>query len=269
MHMNGTAIEPKTDFVEPRRNNYFYGQMMGVHQFEMQAHYYMAMHRRMNRLILGYGVACGLDVKKSDTKYPGIVVTSGFAIDKIGRDIIVPEQTMPLPVPGDLLPPPSAAPEGVRQEKGHKHEEQEIVVVHVVLCYHECKSDPAPILAGDCEGATSCAPGAIRERYRLELRKGKATPPSIADGRFPDVIEDGTLDYNRLVQWVTDGCPAYPDDDPCIPLANICLRVEDDGYCFDERDININTRPIVYTNDLLFDLLMAQLMDSPRYRRGK
>jgi len=268
MHINSTA-EQKTDFVEPRRNNYFYGQMMGVHQFEMQTHYHMAMHRRINRLILGYGVACGLDVKKSDTKYPGIVVTSGFAIDKIGWDLIVPEQTMPIPVPGDVLPPPpAAAPESVKQEKEYKHKEHDVEFVHVVLCYYECKSDPAPILAGDCEGTVSCAPGAIRERYRVELRRGKAAPPSIADGRFPDVIEDGNLDYNRLVQWVTEGCPAYPDD-PCIPLANICLRVEDDRYCFDERDININVRPIVYTNDLLFDLLMALLIDSPRYRRGK
>jgi hypothetical protein len=256
-----TNFETKSDLKEPERNNYFYGQMLDVHQFELQARYHIDMHRRINRLGLGYGVVCGLNVLKPDPGRPEVVVTRGFAIDKWGRDIVVPERSIPLAVPGDLLTKPC------KQDVEQSGKEE--MFVRVVLCYHECKGDPMPVLASECQSAVTCVPGSIRERYCLDLRKGKADPPSLFDEcRFPDVISEGILDYKALAMWVTRGCPESASD-PCIPLANISLHDQEGEWVFDEGDIDITIRPIVYTNDLLFDLLMSMLVDSPKHRRGK
>ena len=54
--------------------------------------------------------------------------------------------------------------------------------------------------------------------------------------------------------------PDYPKD-PCIPPP-ISTVVHDDKCRFEEEGIDIAVRPIVYTNDLPFDLLMALLTEN-------
>lgn len=284
MKHNGSTTTQRTDLREPVRNRYFYGKMMDVNSFELQTDYFLAMQRLLNRYVTGYGVVCGLDVLEGDEEN-SVVVTRGMAIDKWGRVIVVPGQTRPITIPEHLLPTAprpteeneEAAKERRRQqpqqqqqwrEPYHDDDEDENCV-HLVLCYYECESDPTPVLTSDCESWGACEPGAIRERYYLEFRKGEVRPPHISiDNRFPDVIRDGRLDYEELVRWVTASCPDYPKD-PCIPLANIHLVVHDDRCHFEEEGIDITVRPIVYTNDLLFDLLMALLTENVSYRRGK
>ena len=38
------------------------------------------------------------------------------------------------------------------------------------LLHHECPTDPAPALVTDCDTRIECKPGAIEERFRLEVR---------------------------------------------------------------------------------------------------
>jgi hypothetical protein len=47
-------------------------------------------------------------------------------------------------------------------------------------------------------------------------------------------------------------------EDCCIPLANVLLRDTGQGW---EPEIDINCRPIVYTNRLLYDLLISLLKE--------
>ena len=46
----------------PARNNYFYGKMMDVCHFEMEQKYFNRKRWLLNRMGLGYGVVCGLNV---------------------------------------------------------------------------------------------------------------------------------------------------------------------------------------------------------------
>ena len=64
----------------------------------------------------------------------------------------------------------------------------------------------------------------------------------------------GRLNYKQLAEFVTSSCAPVPCD-PCIVLANIRLPKSGDACCAD--DIDISVRPIVYTNDLLFELLLG------------
>ena len=271
----------KSGLATPVRNRYFYGKLLDVYHFELETDYFNQKRWLHNRVILGWGVVCGLDVKigsQEDTIY----VTPGVAIDGWGREIIVPEDSHPI----SLLPGSHGRPQRSQTHAGENEQAQESSQqqenntkqkspspnhefdVHVVLCYHECESDPVPVRAGDCETADPCAPGAVREQYAIYIREGHLDPPDYSECDIPHVISGGGLDYDALVKWVTSGCPelAY---DPCVPLANIHVVVEDEGRHCHPDEIDITVRPIVYSNELLYQLLLALLVEPRGYRRGR
>lgn len=247
-----------TDLQTPVRNHYFYGKLLDVYHFELETNYTNAKRWLLNRLVGRPGVACGLDVKRGHEP-DEIVVTPGLAIDKWGREIIVPTESRPQKIPSHLVPTPEGANRQVEQYKQETAEP----VVQVLLCYHECESDPAPILAGDCSSVEICAAGTIRERYKIEFREGPADPISV-ECVFPDVVTGRRLNYDLLATWVTQGCPEFPED-PCIPLANIRVSRRDRHAC-DVVDIDITIRPIVLTNDVLYQIILSLLIETPRGR---
>lgn len=260
----------------PVRNNYFYGKLLDVYHFRLEADYLNGKRWLLNRLVSGYGVACGLDIRLVE-EGRAFVITPGLAIDKWGRETVVPEDSAPQALPKAVLEEEAAGRRyGGKQPHQHQHHEPQQQpgqegeterFAHIVLCYHECESDPTPVLAGECGSEELCAPGSIRERYRIEIRPGQAPPVAIWDCRIPDVIQRGELDYGTLARWVTQHCPDLPDD-PCIPLANLRVITDDEPHCHEE-DIDITIRPICYTNDLLFYLLMSMITETPAFRLSK
>ncbi|MEJ2750246.1 MAG: hypothetical protein P8183_20410 [Anaerolineae bacterium] len=247
--------EQLTDIKEPVRPNYYHGMMVTDYTFNQLTNYFNSKRWLLNRHIIGYGVVCGLDVIQSQGT--AVCVTPGLAIDKAGRELIVPKTTQPLTIPQDLPPLPD------------EECEEDEYYLHLVICYEECLADPAPVLAGDCQVDPDCLPGAVRERYRLEFRPGKAEKLSLEVGEImPDVIRNNRINYDELELWVTQGCPQMPEN-TCIPLANICLTHNDNENRYETEDtgIDVTIRPIVYTNDVLFLLLLSQMADNPRHRR--
>jgi hypothetical protein len=115
------------------------------------------------------------------------------------------------------------------------------------------------VLAGDCSTSVPCAPGTIREQYRIDFVPGCLKRPNV-ECRFPDILEGGEIDYGALARWVTEGCPAPPRN-PCVPLANLRLDCRDDGCSI--HDVEIEIRPIVLGNDLLLDVL-SRLVEEER-----
>ena len=240
----------------PVRNRYFYGKLLDVYHFQLETDYLNAKRYLLNRLVSGFGVVCGLDVLcEPDERH--IVVTPGVAIDKWGREIIVPERTPPIPIPEYLLGQRGGRQGDSRPQKGYprgdEREDDDEGVFRVMLCYHECESDPTPVLGGDCGTVEECAAGSIRERYRITFKEGPAKPVRL-HCRIPDLFRGDKLDYEALAKHVSEGCPEPPAD-PCIPLAN--LRPGGDG-CDPER-IDITVRPIVYSNDLLLEIILSML----------
>jgi hypothetical protein len=237
----------------PERPNYFLGKLLQVHDFELAAGYMNGKRHLLNRLVSGYGVICGLDVRPGpDERH--IIVTAGVAIDKWGREIIVPEDTRPIEIPAHLIPKQN----GYQQDQYKKNNgDDDEGAVRVMLCYHECEADPTPVLGGDCGTVQECAPGTIRERYCITFKEG-AAPPIHMECRVPDLFRGDRIDYEALVKHVSEGCP-QPSADPCIPLAN--LRLGGDGHGCDPDRIDIAIRPIVYTNDLLFEIILSLLAE--------
>jgi hypothetical protein len=228
------------------RNRYFYGKLLDVFHFEMEQEYFNSKRWLLNRRIIGYGVVCGLDVVFTEN-CKGVIVQPGFAIDRCGHEIIVPKSSAQIPFPD--LPPPK---QSQTQEQGQyeRPDRCEDEYFHIVLCYHECESGPVPVMTSECDTASPCASGSIREQYEVHLRPGVAPERKKT---ILDVIDRGRLNHSALVEYVTRACPPMPKD-CCIPLANIRLVHTDKGW--DPR-IDITIRPIVVSNWMLFDLIRA------------
>ncbi|MGB9180942.1 MAG: hypothetical protein WCB68_17045 [Pyrinomonadaceae bacterium] len=266
----------RTDVKTPMRNHYFYGMLLDVYHFELETSYLNAKRWLLNRLVTGYGVVCGLDVKPGPES-DQIIVTAGVAIDRWGREIIVPKDTDPITIPSEFIPAPAGPDYEQHGEEGYaqqhqdykepyvrtakhgypKKEEEEDTWVRALLCYHECEGDPVPVMAGDCHSAEPCAAGTIREKYKIIFKEGRAKPVDIVC-RIPDFVPREHMDYRAIVRWVTDGCSDLPMN-PCIPIANI--RVSGGGHACDEENIDIYIRPIVYSNDLLYEILLSILTE--------
>jgi hypothetical protein len=287
----------------PERNRYFHGQMLYDRNFRLETDYHNQKRWLINRLVIGWGVVCGLGVRCEGDE-PAIIVEPGMALDRCGREIVVAEEVGPLAVPRRLLRPPEGGgygeeepgygepeqPAGYKRDKGDEGEgyrsegkdrgqygqgsyggeyggddrrPRRRHGVHLVLCYHECTAEPTPVLAGDCRDEEPCQPGLIRERYALEFRPG-CLPLRQPKLRIPDVISpDGRVDYEELVKEVSRPCPC--PEDPCVPLANLHFDLEDSGRCH-PRKIELSVRPIVYTNHLLAQLILSAVTDEPSYR---
>jgi hypothetical protein len=191
--------------------------------------------------------------------HEAVRVRPGLAIDRCGREIVVPARSQPVPLPEKPEYDQQQSASGFQgrkesrryygQQEHRRYQHCQEPYAHVVLCYHECESDPVPAMAGDCGAAALCASGSIREQYRIEVKPGFAPERT---RNFPtNIIDDGEIDYDSLVDYVMNGCRRLPNE-CCVPLANIELRREGDRWVpIPDNSI----RPIVYTNRLLFYLI--------------
>lgn len=226
-----------------KRNIFYYGKLMDAYHFALETDYLNAKRWLLNRLVGGTGVVCGLDVHACGKNE--ISITPGLAIDKWGREILVTEKT-PVVIPDDVV---KKAMNGVNQQSRHQE-----CCVQVLICYHECPADPSPVLTSECGCEPSCAPGAIRERFRIEFKPGCA-PPIRVECPFPMAVSPGMIDYKGLAEWVTRARPCFDlAKDPCIPLANIPVDKDKCACHCASEEIDISIRPIVFYNRLLFNL---------------
>ena len=232
------------------RNRYYFGKLLDVVHFDIEQEYFNYKRWLINRRVLGYGVVCGLNVVlQGDT---AVAVTSGFAIDRWGREIIVPGQTNDFNLPTLMAPKPEQPP-------AECHDED--LWYHLVICYYECGGSPEPALGDEC-GTEICVPSLTQERYKLDWRKGKAPEPP-HDECLTDLIMGDRINRRGIAMHISQRCPRPPCD-PCIELANVKLaRNPDVGG----PDVDISVRPIVYTNDLLYELFAS--MSSGRNNNGR
>jgi hypothetical protein len=243
---NGSGLET------PIRNHYFYGQLLGVHNFELETGYSILHRRLRNRLELGFGVVCGLPV---DVSHDGrkVAVGPGVAIDKAGREIVVALRTRWIPIPTDVI---DEARDRADDYGGHP-------CVQVVICYQECRGDPAVVHAGECGMPDPCAPSTTREQYRIEFRSRCAERPRPSCS-IADLVAGGGFSHDALAHWVTYDrrCTRVPSD-TCIALAN--LRPADgDDHC-DPGEVDIGVRPVAASNVVLTELILA-LLERQSYR---
>ncbi|MFI0607079.1 MAG: hypothetical protein ACH37Z_04190 [Anaerolineae bacterium] len=265
------------------RNNYFHGKLMDAYHFQMETDYHNAKRWLLNRMNLGWGVACGLNVLPVDGVKHSIRVTAGMAIDAWGREIIVPGDTNPIRIPRDVIAAASrgvsgmglrGSPESAEHKRHVDHSAAE-AWVHVGLEYHECLQDPMPVLAGEC-GSAGCEAGTMREWYKLVFIDSPSPRMMDFHCKIPDLLSSRDVKENAIIDWVTEQCPELPPDS-YVPLANIRVRTgqqqhhdgQDDSHheCRHD-DIDIHIRPVAFTGALLYNMFLDQV-EGWRKRTGR
>jgi len=249
-------------FTRPR---YFYGQLLDVRHFESEQNYFRRKLHLLNQIVSGFGVVCGLDVKPGPDDH-SVIVEPGVALDKCGREIVVPCRSKKVPIESmPPVPPQTPKPTDPRQYEQSGDHCDDDTWVHLVICYSECQTDPEPTFSGGCDSQSNgCSHGAVREMYELKIVPGRV-PPIIVDCTIPNLIKGNKVDYCALAQWVSEPCDQF--NDCCITLANV-RRPPSDGV-LDQNDIDICVRPIVFSLDLLWELVLGLTHETSSRRSAK
>ena len=263
MHRSDSTMWDSNDLAAFSLPRYYYGQRLDVRHFEAEQNYVRGKLWMLNQLVHGYGVICGLDVQLGDDR-KSVVVMPGVALNKQGREIVVPSRSQKRAIPpiAKQQPPPEQTDQG-QQPKPNECRDDECV--QILVCFHTCDTDPEPVMSGGCDTAEKCVPGSVREGYKIVVREGKA-PPVRFDCTVPDLLIGNRINYPALARWISQPCPCVGND-PCIPLANV-RRPQPDGL-LEATDIDITIRPVVYTLDLLFQLILALTGETQNRRSGK
>lgn len=230
----------------PRRNRYFYGKLLDVPHMQMEQDYGKLKRWMMNRLSVGTGVLCGLDVTVKDGK---ICVAGGVAIDSFGREIIVPATYCidPWKLPDECGNPVKELDRNARH------------LIQLRVCYRECLSDNSPVQVSDCNSACACEAGTTIESFQFQIVEGAPERPTT------DVCDLMHLDAKELAE-ITD-IPAFIRQRLCAQLPHPCLGDKDccvllavivllpDGVIGEVRSCAVRT--VLYSNAMLFEMILC------------
>ena len=227
----------------PRRNNYFFGQLLDELKLNREQDYFTNMERLVNRLALGSGVLCGLEISFSaDGKL--CCLSPGVAIDPLGRVIIVPEQT-------------SFDPRQIGDCSGRVTDTVPVersAIVSVNLCYRECYADYSQYTPQDCDTHDHSAPETVIERFCVQvsldrtenrvdqrIKKSLSTTAASATAHGRDLCEAVSRQWDGVTE------PA------CVPLGTIELA---EGGNFGKVE-SCSSRTMIYSSTQLLDMILV------------
>ena len=232
------------------RNNYYFGKLMTVRDFFDEQCYFNEKRWLINRMILGWGVVCGLDVVPNTGNLKQVIVKPGMAIDCCGREILVcGEETV------DLVPQESECHKLKAQQKtGNK-------TLLVCLEFFDCKTEHVHLPPVTCEKKEKVEFARIRDSFiirPIELERETPKRTSFCP-RTDDEKEKSLHDYicDRLRDF--GECPKCPAR-PCVILAEV--TVDSEGNIVHPID-QCSRRKFVYNNPLLYDLIDCFHADLP------
>lgn len=209
--------------VAHERLRYFTGRHMTARDFRDEQEYHRTHRLLHNRMLHGWGVVCGLDVRPHPTEQcrsKFVKVDCGLALDCCGHEIAVPKETVPPEIPWDKLP---------RADGGNDE-------WYLLLClqYEETRIDSMPVLYNE----QNCDPqrrehSRVREGYTFEwhwiqksqlpdyqwkTRGGSCPDPGNGEPCIEDDCED-TGGNGPCKCCLDPQCPPHH----CVPLALICI----------------------------------------------
>ncbi len=132
------------------RNQYFYGKLLTVRDFQNEQSYHIKKQRLINKHIHGEGVVCGLMVEAVVGDNSKVKIKSGIALDCCGREIIVPEDvTVDIP--------------SIKAKKSN--------VYWITISYNECGKEQVAAATEANSCSEECCFSRIKEKYKIEILK--------------------------------------------------------------------------------------------------
>lgn len=234
MNGNGSTL------AAPEHVNFFYGLLLDEERLKKEELYLNQKRWMLNRLVLGTGVVCGLNVTIDPHDSSMVIVQPGIALDPLGHEIVVPDAT-------------TINPFQLTDDTGSASGTAEAGVIEICLAYAETLADPVPVLVADCDHPGKCACSTVREGFHLLVRQADLNPPlaqSCSLGTFP-LPANGAL--QAILSGRLGGGCATPPADPCVRLARVTINNDNTIQTPD----TIAGRPLVYGNSLLYELLLC------------
>jgi hypothetical protein len=158
---------------------------MSARDFSDADAYHRSMRHLHNRVLHGWGVACGLEVTLHPNHECGVAVQCGLAIDCCGREIVVPHAVAQR-IPWDTV-----------------HDKEHVLVL--CLEYREVHTEKVPVLySNEACSSASYEDGRVRESYALHWHAVKES------------------DLEKYGWHLPTGCPPGSDQKPCGDSASTC-----------------------------------------------
>lgn len=238
----------------PRRNSFFPGKMMGVAQFEREQRYGMGQRWLMNRLTLGTGILCGLEVSVIEGKR--LRIEPGVAVDPWGREIVVARRVEYDPFKaggGDC-----GCGEGPAISTAGDY--------LVCLTYRECTTDDLPVqYADDCSGQPDCQPDTTVESYAIGVRDGKSIPAGFDCGAWTLPVKTQGAEEKppsiavlreRLAQQFGTSC-GKPPGDGCVALGLITVAKENAAWSLSLPSGFAKPRVQLYSQAQMLEMILC------------
>lgn len=258
------------------RNHYYYGKQLTVRDLLQEQCYFNQKRRLINRMVLGWGVICGLDVcwdEKAPFKFK---ITPGLALDCCGREILVCQdqnlELNPLEKFDEVCPKPT---------------EQQDYQRDFVICleYDECKTEPVEFPPAECDQQRPSEYNRIRDWFKLTIKSWEEAShkrPGESDiclSQFEQAnllrnnsvsCETATI-HDRLCASLKAECPECKCR-ACVVLAKITLKKKNgqekskEPMQSDSFEVTLDRcseRRLIYSNDLLYGLINCYHGDLP------
>jgi hypothetical protein len=174
---NGNKIEHEFEAPQFDRLNYFYGQMLGVNDFQAEQSYFREKIKLHNRCLHGYGTVCGLRVLVPEPEpgctthpdHPWVYIEPGLALDASGIELIVREGESCLKI--DLWEALSAEDQQtVKKQLGDDKDAWYCEPLYVCLHHRDCPLGPSqPITVDPCGGTLPMNYGKLRDGVRVSV----------------------------------------------------------------------------------------------------
>jgi hypothetical protein len=161
---NDECKDEHCSYNDIKRTDYFHGMLMTERDFREEQIYHIEKRKLLNRMLHGWGVVCGLNVKPTNPPSSNIIVEGGLALDCFGNEILVcEEQTVDLTVkPCATTAAYDPCAQYVPDPLDH--------ALYVVIKYDERGTKPEPVYApgGSCEEKT-CNFSRTQEGFCIEV----------------------------------------------------------------------------------------------------
>jgi hypothetical protein len=226
------------------RNHYFHGKLMTARDMATEQGYHRGRLEAVTRCVLGVGVVTGLEVTDIDEQDGQLraSIDPGVAIDAGGRAVVVPPGTGPVTVQrqGDTAAFPA----------------DEIAVGETVslnLRYDACSTERVPVTGREHGRGAATETNRVVESFVVEARVNgdgdRPKPISEVDLPGPDQTPDE--DGRRLATESFDRSLS-----PTSLLLATVTRTAEDTW-----SVNMDVRPLVYPNDLVYATAVTHATD--------
>ena len=207
------------------RNKYFYSKLLTVRDFELEQRYGIEKNHLINRLILGEGIVCGLEIQLERSTEPDILsvtLTPGVALDRNGREIVVSkifDKTLEIKSSGTQ---------------------------YIYLEYQERDREPIADIANGTSQESGDRYNRVLESFRILLSSDAPPEAQLKPDSTAESLKELVKEYyNHSLK----SCPQLKYER--IPLA--VVDITDNKTTLNEEETQ-KVRPILPSNPMLYEL---------------